>query len=96
MKAVYFKNKEIRIIEKSLPEIGEDEILVKISMAGICNTDIELFEGYYGFEGIAGHEFVGVVEKAPRAPELVGKRIVGDINCGCGKSPRCLGGDARH
>jgi threonine dehydrogenase-like Zn-dependent dehydrogenase len=65
-------------------------------MAGICNTDIELFGGYYGFEGIAGHEFVGIVEEAPEGTELVGKRVVADINCGCGQCSWCVNGNASH
>ena len=65
MKAVLFKEKKISIIEKPIPRITDDEVLLKTSMVGICNTDIELFNGYYDFKGIAGHEFVGIVEKSP-------------------------------
>lgn len=96
MKAVYFKNKTISMIDKSLPEIEQDEALVKILMSGICNTDIELFEGYYGFEGIPGHEFVGIVERAPQRPDLEGRRVVGEINWGCGACSLCCKGDPRH
>jgi len=96
MKAVYFKDQSVSLVERPVPRIPEGEALIRVAMAGICNTDIELFRGYYGFEGIAGHEFVGVVEKAPAKPELEGKRVVGEINCGCGKCPRCLSGDPRH
>ena len=70
MRAVLFKNRKISIIEKSVPDIGKGEILVKTLAAGICSTDIELFNGYYGFEDVAGHEFVGIVEKSPEKPEL--------------------------
>jgi len=52
--------------------------------------------GYAGFEGTIGHEFVGVVERADDRPEIVGKRVVGEINAGCGECEKCLGGDARH
>jgi threonine dehydrogenase-like Zn-dependent dehydrogenase len=96
MKAVLFKDKKITIIEKTVPSVTDEEVLLRTSMVGICNTDIELFRGYYNFEGIAGHEFVGVVDKATHQPELVGKRVVADINCGCGKCARCLTGDERH
>lgn len=96
MKAIRFKEGQISVIEKPIPDIGAEEALIKTVMVGVCNTDIELFNGYYGFEGIAGHEFVGIVEKSPKMPELVGKRVVGDINCGCGRCRWCLSGNKRH
>jgi alcohol dehydrogenase len=65
-------------------------------MAGICNTDIEIVRGYMGFSGILGHEFVGVVEQADDAPELVGQRVVGEINAYCGACPTCYRGDPSH
>jgi len=84
------------MMEVPLPETAGPEALVKVMMAGICATDIELFYGYQGFEGIPGHELVGMVEQAPQAPGLVGKRVVADINVGCGKCPQCRNGNARH
>jgi len=78
------------------PDISGADALVKVLMAGICATDIELYKGYQNFQGIPGHEFVGRVEEAPQAPELVGKRVTVDINIGCGKCLRCQIGDARH
>jgi len=62
-------------------------------MAGICNTDIEIMRGYMGFEGVLGHEFVGVVEQAADAPALIGQRVVGEINAYCGQCATCLRGD---
>jgi threonine dehydrogenase-like Zn-dependent dehydrogenase len=64
--------------------------------SGICNTDLEIVRGYAGFSGTIGHEFVGIVESAEDAPELLGKRVVGEINAGCGLCDLCLGGDPRH
>jgi len=64
--------------------------MIRVLTAGICNTDIELLKGYMSFSGTPGHEFVGVVEAAPSAPGLVGKRVVADINIGIGTS------DHRH
>lgn len=96
MKAILFKGKHISIIEKPIPSIGDEEALMKISMVGICNTDIELFNGYYDFEGVPGHEFVGIVEKAHQRTSLIGKRVVADINCGCGKCSHCISGGERH
>ncbi|MDZ7830818.1 MAG: alcohol dehydrogenase catalytic domain-containing protein [Desulfobacterales bacterium] len=96
MKAVRFHNQTISMIDAPLPDISEHEALVKILMAGICATDVELLNGYQDFHGIPGHEFVGLVEKAPQAPELVGKRVAVDINIGCGQCLKCRTGDTRH
>jgi threonine dehydrogenase-like Zn-dependent dehydrogenase len=57
---------------------------------------LEIAHGYAGFQGTIGHEFVGIVENAPGAPDLIGKRVVGEINAGCGKCGLCLSGDSRH
>ena len=66
-----------------------EETLVGVLLSGICNTDLEIARGYAGFNGTIGHEFVGLVEKT-------GKRVVGEINAGCGKCERCRDGDPRH
>lgn len=72
-----------------------DEALVRVLLSGICNTDLEIARGYAGFKGTLGHEFVGLVEEsADRA--LVGRRVVGEINAGCGKCELCRAGDPRH
>lgn len=94
MKAVYFKDETISWIELPKPRPGQ--VLLRPRMAGICNTDLELLRGYHAFAGVPGHEFVAVVEKAPGRPELTGKRVVCDINIGCGKCSRCAAGDPRH
>lgn len=70
------------------------QVLIRMTAAGICNTDLELKAGYYGFAGIPGHEFVGVVERGPA--EWVGKRVVGEINLACGKCAWCARGLGRH
>lgn len=75
---------------------AEGEALVRVSLSGICNTDLEIIRGYAGFAGTLGHEFIGVVEESPEAPELEGRRVAGEINAGCGKCERCLAGDQRH
>ena len=79
------------------PEPGGNEALIRVLMAGICGTDMEILKGYKAFRGIPGHEFVGVVE-AVRGPYtgLVGKRVVGEINCGCGTCGHCLKGMEKH
>jgi threonine dehydrogenase-like Zn-dependent dehydrogenase len=78
-----------------IPEPGPGEALIKVMAAGICNTDLEMVRGYMDFKGIPGHEFVGVVEMADD-PELVGKRVVGEINCCCGVCPICIDGKPNH
>ncbi len=94
MQALFFKDKiELKEIAVSIPQ--KDEALVKVSLAGICNTDVELVKGYMGFEGVLGHEFVGVVDKADRS-EWIGKRVCGEINFGCGDCNLCLSGLSRH
>jgi threonine dehydrogenase-like Zn-dependent dehydrogenase len=73
------------------------ECLVRVGMAGICGTDLQILEGYAEFEGIPGHEFVGVVEDAP--PEhagWIGKRVAGEINIGCGGCGWCARGIKEH
>ena len=80
-----------------VPEPGEKEALIRVSMAGICNTDIEITRGYLGFHGVMGHEFVGIVERASEhAADLINKRVVGEINCGCGACDYCRAGLQKH
>ena len=64
-------------------------------MGGICNTDLELQRGYYGFRGTPGHEFVGEVVEADD-PRWVGRRVVGEINLACGNCEWCRRGLGRH
>lgn len=95
MKALFFDN-ELRFVDDCpIPEPKQGESLIKVTMAGICNTDIEITRGYMGFKGILGHEFVGVVEKTDN-PELLGKRVVGEINCPCGICSLCKKGLGKH
>ena len=78
-----------------VPQPPEGEALVRVLMAGICNTDLELTRGYYPYTGILGHEFVGVV--ASQTPgEWRGKRVCGEINAVCGKCEQCRNGRRTH
>ncbi|MFN6963912.1 MAG: MDR/zinc-dependent alcohol dehydrogenase-like family protein [Pyrinomonadaceae bacterium] len=95
MKALRFTGGELAIADVPIPERA-GEALVRVTLSGVCNTDLEIVRGYAGFEGTIGHEFVGVVEDAPDRPSLVGRRVVGEINAGCGRCPRCAAGDPRH
>jgi threonine dehydrogenase-like Zn-dependent dehydrogenase len=94
MKALRVEKKKLAVREVKRPE-PEREALVRVLLSGICNTDLEIARGYGGFNGTIGHEFVGVVEEAPEGA-MVGQRVVGEINAGCGKCELCLAGDARH
>lgn len=67
---------------------------VRIQLAGVCNTDLEIAKGYMGFQGILGHEFVGVVEEGPGAWK--GETVVGEINYACGACESCRRGLGRH
>lgn len=72
------------------PQPQGDQTLLKIRRAGICNTDLELIKGMYGFSGVLGHEFVA--EVAEGSPELEGKRVVGEINVACTRCDFCRAG----
>lgn len=80
---------------KPVPKTGE--ALVKVVIAGICNTDYEITKGYMGYKGILGHEFVGIVEEInSNDKSLLGKRVVGEINLGCGECDWCKRHLERH
>lgn len=95
MKALRFDGNNLTLADVPLPQtVGEAQ--VRVTTSGICNTDLEIVRGYAGFEGTIGHEFVGVVERAADRPDLVGKRVIGEINAGCGTCEKCVSGDPRH
>ena len=91
MKAVVFNDKDGLRLDtnylKPVPQKGE--ALIKVSLAGICNTDFEITKGYMGYNGVLGHEFVGVVEEINSDDKsLLGKRVVAEISYGC-NDPEC-------
>ncbi|HEY6230510.1 MAG TPA: alcohol dehydrogenase catalytic domain-containing protein [Pyrinomonadaceae bacterium] len=94
MQALRVEKKKLAVREIDKPERGE-EAIVRVLLSGICNTDLEIARGYAGFQGTIGHEFVGVVE-ASAADKMLGQRVVGEINAGCGQCELCAAGDARH
>ncbi len=95
MRAVVFDN-ELKLDKNyKKPDIKSGEALIRTVLTGICNTDHEITLGYMGYKGVIGHEFVGVVEEC-EDKSLIGKRVVGDINCGCGKCEWCKKGLHRH
>ncbi|HET9999707.1 MAG TPA: alcohol dehydrogenase catalytic domain-containing protein, partial [Ktedonobacteraceae bacterium] len=90
MRALVFQNNTL-LLEKNYPRPTpkDGEALIRVLQVGICNTDIEIIRGYMGFEGVLGHEFVGVVEEmygvqdAAIRERFLGRRVVGEINAAC-------------
>src|SRR5215813_1459100 len=98
MLALRYQNQNLSVTDVPQPET-DGEALVRVTLSGICNTDLEIARGYAGFQGTLGHEFVGVVEELPgmSAGQLTtGQRVVGEINAGCGHCELCRSGDSRH
>jgi alcohol dehydrogenase len=96
MRALYFDGRLQYRPDVPEPTPPPGEALIHTRLAGICNTDLEIVRGYMGFRGVLGHEFVGVVTRTDDAPELVGQRVVGEINAYCGQCPTCRRGDPTH
>ncbi|GAB4153049.1 MAG: alcohol dehydrogenase catalytic domain-containing protein [Planctomycetota bacterium] len=95
MKALYLKDCIIELVNIPKPARSGDEALIRVDLAGICETDIELRKGYRSFVGISGHEFVGTVVGAEDSA-LLNKRVVADINISCGECPVCKAGRPKH
>jgi threonine dehydrogenase-like Zn-dependent dehydrogenase len=87
MRALWLENQRLSLREVPEPAPRSGEAVVRVLVAGICNTDLELTRGYYPFTGIPGHEFVGEVD---------GRRVAGEINAICGKCNACLAGRPTH
>ena len=94
MKATFFDGKQM-IFDNNYPDPEFNETLVQVNLAGICGTDLEILNGYMKYSGILGHEFVGTVVKSNNS-NLIGKRVVGEINAGCTKCDFCIRGMERH
>jgi threonine dehydrogenase-like Zn-dependent dehydrogenase len=77
------------------PRDTDGDTLLRVRQAGICATDLEIVNGYMGFSGILGHEFVADVVSSPDK-ELVGQRVCGEINIVCGRCDLCLSGLSTH
>lgn len=80
---------------RPLPRVPPGWALIRVHLSGICGTDLELIKGYRAFRGIPGHEFVGTVTDCD-PPGWVGKRVVGEINVGCGVCTFCREGQKNH
>jgi alcohol dehydrogenase len=95
MLAVWLENGSVRTADLPRPERGPGSALLRLVCGGICNTDLELQRGYYGFCGVPGHEFVAEVVEADTAA-LVGKLVVGEINLACTHCDWCRRDLGRH
>jgi threonine dehydrogenase-like Zn-dependent dehydrogenase len=100
MRALLLGNTPRLVDDYPTPEPLPGEALIRVSLASICNTDLELIKGYepskQAWQGILGHEFVGVVERAPGIEEWQSKRVVGDINAACATCSTCQEGRPTH
>ncbi len=94
MQAIVWDGSVVAVAERPDPGPSDGMAIVAVSVAGVCNTDLEITRGYMGFRGILGHELVGIVEEGP--PEWAGKRVVSEINFACGSCAACRQGLGRH
>jgi len=95
MKALWLRDGRLRLRKDlTLPANTAKEAPVRVLAAGICGTDLALVDALYSFEGVPGHEFVGIVEEGPES--LTGRRVVGEINAACGRCPECLADLEKH
>jgi threonine dehydrogenase-like Zn-dependent dehydrogenase len=95
MRALVFDGHTARTVDQPEPQAGPDEAIVHIRRAGICDTDLQILRGYQGFRGVLGHEFVGEVDRADPS-QLAGRRVVADINVGCGRCVECRTRGGHH
>jgi threonine dehydrogenase-like Zn-dependent dehydrogenase len=95
MLSVHLENGRVELRDEPRPERPPGFALIRLLAGGICNTDLELQRGYYGFTGTPGHEFVGEVVEADRK-DLIGRRVVGEINLCCRDCEWCRRGMGRH
>lgn len=75
MRALVFDNTLQYKTDYPAPRINENDALIRVTYAGICNTDLEITKGYMGFQGVLGHEFAGVIEECNNK-EVIGKRVL--------------------
>ena len=95
MQALFWDGQHLRLdTAYPIPPADATTAVVRVHLAGICATDLQILHGYMGFQGVPGHEFVGEVSAGPA--ELVGTRVVGEINFACGRCPVCAQGLGRH
>jgi alcohol dehydrogenase len=95
MRAVVFDGKLTVVKDYPMPDVPPGWALIRVKVAGICGTDIELIKGYKEFKGVLGHEFIGTVETCDD-PDWIGKPVAGEINTGCGRCGWCENDLQRH
>lgn len=95
MQALQWNNTSLQLNQVQRPTLAPDEALIRITLAGVCNTDLEIIRGYYPFQGTLGHEFVGIVEEANNK-SIIGRRVVCDINLACHHCSMCLQSQPHH
>lgn len=96
MLALVLDREGARVVhDRAAPELAPGEALVRVRTAGVCDTDLQLARGYMGFSGVPGHELVGIVDECADA-SWVGRRVVADINAGCGTCAECLARGSHH
>ena len=95
MQAAHWNGQRLQLDDAyPTPRADAQTALVRVRLAGVCSTDLQIFQGYMGFTGVPGHEFVGEVTEGPTA--WLGQRVVGEINFACGQCPTCAKGLGRH
>lgn len=94
MLALWLEDRRLDLRSLPRPE-ADGEALIRVRLAGICSTDLEMVKGYYPYRGVLGHEFVGEVVEAPD-PQWIGQRVVGEINAVCGHCEPCRNGYPTH
>jgi threonine dehydrogenase-like Zn-dependent dehydrogenase len=93
MRAIVLDGSGVRLeTDRPAPVPAPGEVLVRVLRAGVCDTDLQLVAGYKGFQGVLGHELVGVALHG----RLAGRRVVGEINCSCGGCETCRAGLPGH
>jgi threonine dehydrogenase-like Zn-dependent dehydrogenase len=95
MRALVFDKSLSYDPRRAEPAPTDGDTLLKVRQAGICATDLEIIKGYMSFRGVIGHEFVAEVISSPNK-DLIGQRVVGEINCVCGRCDLCLSGLSTH
>jgi threonine dehydrogenase-like Zn-dependent dehydrogenase len=99
MRVTWLEGGELQMREAATPRVDAGQAVVRVRLAGICGTDLELARGYAAFAGIPGHEFVGEVVAAPdddATPWTPGRRVVGEINVRCDACRECRAGRDTH
>ncbi len=95
MLALQLEDRPVLVTNAERPRRAPGEALVAVRLAGVCDTDLQLAQGYMGYQGILGHEFVGLVLECDER-RWIGKRVVADINAGCGECQECIERGGHH